>query len=124
MSRYFHINRSRKPRKDSRTIPIPGHRDYGEGRDDGVWYKCWNCGFRCKVGRDELGGEADEAGTQPIAYTQVDQYGDTAYHCYGAAGADQATCEAAGGTWTATSYKPSVTGGCPLCGTKNWRGDF
>lgn len=110
--------------KDSRTLPIYGHPYHGEGEDAGKWFRCWNCGFICKVGRDALGGPADKAGVVSTAYTQVDQYGDTTYHCINAHGDDQTTCEANGGTWTSTSYKAVVTEGCPFCGSKNWRGDY
>ncbi len=124
MARFRHTDRSKKVRGDSRTIPIPGHKDYGDGKDDGVWYRCWNCDFQCNVDRDELGGADDTSNVPSIAYTQVDQYGNTAYHCQGAAGADQTTCEAAGGTWSSTRYEPVVSTGCPFCGTLNWRGDY
>lgn len=124
MNRFQHVNRSKKVRKDSRTIPVPGHRDYGDGEDNGKWYRCWHCGFLCNVDRDELGGPQDENQVSAIAYTQTDQYGNTAYHCVGAAGADQTACEAAGGIWSSTRYKPVVESGCPFCGTLNWRGDY
>ena len=124
MSHLQHKNRSRKVRKDSKTIPVPGHQDYGDGEDADKWYECWHCGFKCNVERDELGGKDDDSKVTPTAFTDVDQYGDTAYHCYGAAGATQTICEAAGGTWTSTLYKPVVNVGCPFCGTLNWMGKY
>jgi len=110
--------------KQSRTIPIHGHADYGEGKDADRYFHCWNCGFICDVDRDALGGPADRANITTEAYTQKDQYGETAYHCQGAAGATQTICEAAGGTWSSTRYIPVVSSGCPMCGTLNWRGDY
>ena len=50
----------RKPRKtyrsDSRTIPIKEERNYGVGEDGDKWYRCWHCGYACKVGREAEGG--------------------------------------------------------------------
>lgn len=110
--------------KESRTLPIYGHPDHGEGEDAGKFYRCWHCGFVCDVDRDALGGPDSRNGVTATAYAQVDQYGDTAYHCVGAHGDDQTTCEARGGTWSSTRYKPVVNSGCPFCGTLNWRGDY
>ena len=118
-------HKSRKYRKESRTIPIFGSPDRGDGRDAGRYYECWNCGFICDIERDYLGGPEDSSRITPTAYNQVGQDGSTAaYHCEGAAGADQTTCEAAGGTWSRVRYKPVVDAGCPFCGTVNWRGDY
>lgn len=124
MSRFRHTDRSKKLRSDSKTVPVPGHQDFGDGEDAGIWYRCWNCGFLCSTDRETLGGADDDSLIEPTAYTTLDQYGDTAYHCQGAAGADQATCEAAGGTWASERFEPTRSGGCPLCGTLNWRGDY
>jgi len=110
--------------KESKTIPIYGHPDHGDGEDAGKYYRCWHCGVICNVDREELGGPDSRHGVTPIAYTQVDQYGDTVSHCEGAYGSTQTICEAAGGTWTSTRYKAVVNSGCPLCGTRNWRGDY
>lgn len=103
---------------------MKGNSIRGDGEDAGKYYKCWNCGFTCNVDRDALGDSESEANITPTAYTQVDQYGDTKYHCQGAAGATQTICEAAGGTWSATRYQPEGSGGCPLCHSPNYRGDY
>ena len=105
-----HINRNRKLRKESRRIPIPGHRDYGEGRDANRYFKCWRCKFICDVERDALGGAADRKSVSVIPYSQVDEYGNAA-----TAGAI---------ITTTTRYRTEVDMGCPLCGTLNWRGDY
>ena len=109
----------RKVSKDSKTLPI-----FGKGDDEGKYFRCWNCGFPCDVDRDELGGPDSRNNVTATAYTQVDQYGNTAYHCIGAHGDNQTVCEARGGTWSSTRYKPVVGSGCNFCGTKNWRGDY
>lgn len=122
MSRFRHINRSRKLRKESRTIPLPANADYGNGEDVGKYYRCWYCGFICDVDRDSFGNDNGYP-IEPETYTQTDQYGTETYHCEGAHGADQTACEAAGGTWTSRGYKPGKRRGCPLCGTMNYIGN-
>jgi hypothetical protein len=103
LPRLHHINRNRRLKRESKTIPIPGHKDYGDGEDDGRYFHCWYCGFVCNKERDELGGPEDRANVRSQPYSQVDQYGDSA------------------GT---TRYEPVVDTGCPLCGSLNWRGDY
>lgn len=126
MRRKLRINhRSKKLRKESRTISIFGSADRGDGRDSKRYWECWHCGFVCDVERDYLGGAEERATVKPIAYDQTEDDLSTAkYHCEGAAGATQTLCEAAGGTWSKKRYKPSVDSGCPFCGSPNWRGDF
>lgn len=110
--------------KRSRTIPLKGNSIRGDGEDYGKYFKCWNCGWICNVDRDALGGAESEANITPTGYTQLDQYGNEVYHCFGAAGSTQSICEDAGGIWTSTRYKPVVNSGCPACGSPNWRGDY
>jgi hypothetical protein len=125
MSRLQHVNKSKKIPKRSRTIPYPQHKDYGDGKNVGKLFRCWNCGFLCNTDINALGGADEFVQIKPVAYTQTDQYGDEVYHCEGYAGADQTTCEAAGGTWTSTAYKPGdILVGCPQCGSINYRGDY
>lgn len=124
MPRYTHTNRSKKLRRESKTLPVKGHKDYGDGIDDGKWFKCWNCGFLCNSEDNELGGPNELNEIKPIAYTQVDDKGVEKFHCEGKAGKTQTICEAAGGTWTSTAYKPGRRAGCPLCGTLNWKGEY
>lgn len=114
MSRLYHRDRSKKLRKEARTIPIPGHKDYGDGQDDGKYYRCWNCGMVCDVDRDELGGPAEKARVTPKSYTITGQYGET-----NASGHTIFTGEG----YTTVRYEPDVNSGCPFCGTLNWRGD-
>lgn len=110
--------------KESRTIPLRGNKIRGDGQDHGKWFRCWYCGARCSVDRESLGGPDSKANITPEEYTQLDQYGNEVFHCYGAAGKDQTICEAAGGTWTSTRYKAAGSGGCWLCFSPNWRGDY
>ena len=94
---------SRLP-KESKTIPIYGHPERGDGEDNGKYYRCWNCGFVCNVDRDALGDQSSRSGAAYETYAQVDEYG-------------VATGK--------TRYKVSESStGCPLCHSKNWRGDY
>jgi len=49
-------------RKESRTIPLYGDADRGNGLDDGRYFRCWNCGFICNIDRDALGGSESRDG--------------------------------------------------------------
>lgn len=112
--------RQRKTRLAVRPRPIRGNPIRGGGKDSGRYFRCGYCGFICDtVDRDELGGPEDESSITPTAYTQVDQYEVTTYHCQGAAGKTQTICEAAGGTWSSTRYQPVVNAYCPFCGSPN-----
>ena len=118
------MNKSRTLPKQSRTLPLYGNPTRGDGEDSGKYYRCWNCGFICDVDRDSLGGPDDKANVTPEAYTQKDQYANTIGHCEGAHGATQAKCEASGGTWSTTRYIAGGSGGCPMCFSPNYRGDY
>lgn len=133
--------RTPKVRSDSRTIPIPGHQDYGDGKDADRYWKCWNCGFRADVTRDDLGGSEDLDGVEPgLAHvldassfaTQVASLaGDLAYNTnIGALAAVRSNhvlleLDADGTPKTIRQdWTPDVFAGCPMCGTRNWRGDY
>jgi hypothetical protein len=127
MSRLRHKNRSKRLRKEARTLPIPGHFDYGDGEDNAKYYQCWNCGFTCDVDRDKLGGPTDSPGVAPVPYTLVGQAGtalrggssieDTS------ASRDHLAGDMTGEGYTTFRYETEVSEGCPFCGTVNWRGD-
>ena len=91
-----------KVRSDSRTLLQKEEHRYGKGEDGNEYFKCWNCGFICKVGRDALGGSVSAVNisyTENTDYTASDSFPD--YKWY------------------------DITGnGCPFCHTKNWRGDY
>ena len=117
-------HRSRKVRSDSRTIPLWGAKDRGDGEDHDRYWKCWHCGFTCDVQRDELGDSESRTQINMKADALVDDVGDSTGYCFGAAGTNQTLCEANGGTWTTSRFEPEVTTGCRFCGSKNWRGDY
>ena len=117
----------RRPRKESKRIPIWGSPERGDGLDHGRYFECWNCGFICDSDRDFLGDSESSARITPTAYNQVDEKGSAVYHCQGKLAmthTNQTDCEAAGGTWSRVRYKPVVESGCPFCGSPNWRGDY
>ena len=121
---------SRRPRKVARRIPVKGQRD-----DKGRYFRCWNCGFVCDAQRDQLGGPEDRSGVSHSNFIVADnlgyQFGDSELDA-------QISLEAIGLHFESVSVsqsngdpqpsrqdiKPDIGGGCPLCGTLNWRGDY
>ena len=110
--------------KESRTIPIYGSDERGDGEDHNRYFKCWHCGFVCDAKRDYLGDGDSSARTTHKEYTLLDDKGVATGYCYGAYGHDETTCVANGGTWKTSRYITEVDAGCPSCGSPNWRGDY
>ena len=121
----------RKLAKRSRTLPV-----YGEGADEGKYFRCWNCGFICNVDRDELGDSESSAGDEHT------DFHDT-HHCstydapdaasrYATLGGDTGHYQVAQNIITPDGeaelirheYTSDISRGCPFCGTTNWRGDY
>lgn len=146
-----HRHRQRKIRKQSRTIPIPGHIDYGDGKDAGKYYRCWNCGFICNVDRDELGGPEERDAVSYKVYTgsfstdtldsseditmihhgaEVDGINDDVYPLstkltFRSQHVIMENDLAGDPKAVRVNYTPDEgSGGCPFCHTKNWRGDY
>lgn len=149
MSRFRHRVVRTRTRKDSRTYPLRGHKDYGEGRDDGRYWRCWNCGFICDVERDELGDSESKDGISHVIYealysggpkkgsNSADYYetdamihgdnSDVALLVVASARSGHVLLENdADGTpkTVRLNWTPSIDSGCPFCGTRNWRGDY
>lgn len=122
MSRYDK-NYSIKQPKRSRTIPLYGSPDFGDGKDDGKWFKCWNCGHTCNVETNMLGGSESDSGvvyeeqTPPVMF----QGGQ----CLLRSGHVGMALDSFGNA-KSIEYVLGIkqTNGCPLCGSLNWRGDF
>lgn len=138
----------RIPRR-SKTIALKGSAIYGDGEDDGKWFKCWNCGFVCNIDRDGLG---DAESVSNISYAIADtKYstddmatgrpgtgrpvgGSVDGHNDGIALLQMATKRsghvvlkvgADGSVATVReNYYPTSGHGCPFCHTQNWRGDY
>jgi len=126
-SRYDTRYRGRKLPKQSRTIPLPASSERGNGLDAGRYFRCWHCGYICNIDRDSLGGAQSQSGVALQEYEPESDTGvfnvpvfgglDSAY-VVPEAGADGAAKE------IRRSIEPIVSGGCPFCGSLNWKGDF
>ena len=118
--------RSRKLPKESRTIPLKGNKISGNGEDFKRYYRCWHCGFTCDETRDSLGDAQSRSGVHAVTY-QPTSYPEgksvmggsiTHYQTSLKLGSDGEPQD----LWA--YYKPEVSGGCPMCGSLNWRGDY
>lgn len=122
MERRPHKNRLPKFR---RTIPVKGIEE-----DQDKYFRCWNCGFICKVGRDALNDgpvgitpsvvDPNVADCRPVS-------GDSFSVMLLNDGHGRSFClmqlDAAGDP--KEIYVPraaTVTSGCPQCGIHTWRG--
>lgn len=129
-----HRHGSRIP-KVIHPIPIYGHSYIGNGEDFRKWYKCGWCGFMCKLDREELGGKDSTAG---ISYEVFNTPSDPFV-----VGADKTILPNIGSieglNWDFISmeldsdgnpkelyrdYESVISGGCPQCGSLNWKGDY
>lgn len=120
MGRLHHRERRTKLRREARTKPVKGHFDYGDGKDAGKYYRCWNCGFVCDIDRDQLGGRDEPSRVSSKAYDLVGEDSETLVKDTN----NSSDYSIFGGTaYRRTRYEPEVSSGCPMCGTLNWRGD-
>jgi hypothetical protein len=147
-------HRNYRLRGDSRTLPVRSEPNYTESNgvddqgDTGKLYRCWNCGFICNADRDELGDEDTKAAISFQIYDQVyssdnnnttdgstRQIGDIIHgHNSGVpllqmlvirTGHAIHQADAAGDNVAVqVNWEPDITGGCPFCGSRNWRGDY
>jgi hypothetical protein len=142
MSRFRHRDRRTRIPKQSRTIPVRGHKDYGDGQDDGKYWRCWNCGFICDVERDELGDSESTDGVShriyDALYTGGEDMNETDAMIHGdnngvalltmasaRSGHVLLELDAAGDPMgVRLNWTPEIASGCPFCGTRNWRGDY
>jgi len=121
---------SRKIRRRSKTIPLKGHSVRGNGEDAGKWFKCWNCGFICNVDRDALGDNETRSGDGQTDY-HTPSYGssDMSDEVNGLAALEDYTVALALGVdgnpqGIRHNIMSDVSSGCPMCGSRNWRGDY
>ena len=111
--------RERLPKR-KKTIPLKGSLE-----DSGRYFKCWNCGFICDANRDKI-GPGD--GT-----TQLDKP-DIAFGGFGSGDKLSITMivddmftilknDGQGNPIVKYEHNqyPKSIGGCPLCGSKNYR---
>ncbi len=130
----------RKHKHSSRKLPTDIHprQLFGDGvglaNDAGKYYACGYCGFTCNVDRDGLGGENSRSGVRHSDFVapEYDGSGDISSplstrlvlggvsHVFvimenDAAGDPKGVVH---------DFEHSVSTGCPLCGSTNWRGDY
>lgn len=127
-------------RKDSRTLPLWDETE----EDNGVYYKCWHCGFTCNDKRDTLGNENSTNKKTHSTFSVEAKPGS------GPIGIDGFVNKTKGGKPSVSLtiedlhrtvtlvrvdssgnpvepkhyHSTSTAGGCPFCGTLNWRGDY
>ena len=119
--RHTKPSRMRLP-KQAKSIPMKG-----TGEDAGKWFKCWNCGFPCDVDREDSSGST--AGDNHIDFHSpslgfvengiedrmlvLDE--PPFYHTI-------MEKDASGTAKTIVhEHLTSVTKGCPMCGTTNFK---
>lgn len=113
---------SRRPRPDKKVIPL-----YGKDEDNGRYFICWNCGYVCDKDRDAYGGRGDGISVKFSTPTAQGDNGDplsVISVLRGPVSNYQTAMEnGADGQPKAIRQmkQPDVTGGCPLCGTLNWK---
>jgi len=114
--------------KDSRRIDRKGDHRRGGGEDAGIWFTCWNCGMINKDGRSTEGGPTSRAGTAHESVVEA-PYQDDAVNSpnlkIGGIGISHKLMEiGADGEPIGVRHAHAslIIGGCPFCGTKNWRG--
>lgn len=122
--------------RQARTIPMPGHKDHGEGEDNERWYRCWNCGVPCDVRREWLGDENSQAqigylDEQTNSLGVLDGYPESIYimnfspSSFGNASAVLLELDGSGDAkGIRHSFEVQPSPGCWFCHSPNWRGDF
>lgn len=117
-----------KIRKTIHARPILG---VGVGEDEGKFFHCGWCGFPCDKERDSLGGSESRSGVTHENYS-VESYPESTLarrltvdannieHSVVMMELDGAGAEKK----PEEIWRPVISGGCPLCGCKNWRGDY
>jgi hypothetical protein len=111
---------NRKLRGESRTIPIVGFK-----KDAGKFYHCWYCGFVNDV-RDNTLGNAESTDATVLTRSQL----PSDERPVGGRGMDikfitvSPEVDADGNPKSVKEAFTVEGGGCPLCHTCNWRGDF
>jgi len=120
--------RNRKVGRKFHTIPLKGNSVRGNGEDAGKYFRCSNCGFICNIDRDVRGRTMNSVGAiEYVPNTYPTEGGLQAISVLGGIGNSFVSSElAADGTAQTLQYSfiPVISGGCPLCGTQNYDGNF
>jgi hypothetical protein len=129
-SRYTHYDKRSLPRQ-KRRIKLPGAKNYGgvEADQTDKFYKCWNCGFVCKVGRDQLGDGVGYCVTDTVETSDYNpqEQGLLDIKGFDMSPDDMSTVlmmklDSQDNPVTVThNFTQVVTSGCPLCGSRNYK---
>lgn len=122
-------NTNRKLPKDSKTIPIYGDPVYGDGLDFGKYYHCWNCGAVCNIDVHALGDRESRSGVVLEDYVETPDRTGVCYTILKSPINHFQVCLANDSDGNPKIVRHSLrvsesSTGCPLCGSKNWRGDY
>ena len=122
--------RKKKLRKESKRLPIKSfpNEDSGLKDDEGIWYHCWYCGFINDETQNALGGSASRSGVGLEDYSTPSRIDDNNQIMLGGPINNfQVILELdSDGNPKVIQHdlRPTVSSGCPQCGSLNWRGDF
>ena len=120
-------HRSRKIPKVSRTTPVYGDPDRGDGLDAGVLFRCWYCGMHNNTRKQALGDANSSAGIVYEDFADNPDYGETTGIGVlgGIANSFIAQQNGSDGNpiGVKNAFKCSDSGtGCSFCGSKNYAG--
>ena len=138
MGKYNHRYRNRRVRPTIKSKPIPGHKDYGDGIEDGKFYECQYCGYTCDIDKDALGGLESKGGAtyadaddrysenEPPFYSGIDGQNKTLplaslLSLRSAHIVMESDADGTESTIRRNWYNDGGTG-CPFCHSTNWKG--
>lgn len=109
-------------RRQAKSIPIKDK--------EGIYYRCWYCGWTCDKTRDSVDGDSKDNqiyfNENPIgARASVSDFSDGKIILGGHLHRQSLMELGSDGNPKVIRYnqRSDVSGGCPLCGTANWKAD-
>ena len=119
------------PKESRTTLVFDETAQFKGDKDNRKYYKCWNCGQICHEGEHQLGGSKSGDAIEHFDFTIASSgiiSGDklSTLSILGDLRTSMASLElnSSGGTKTVLHSHRTTGGGCPLCHTLNWRGDY
>ena len=118
--------------KESRTRLVSDESPQFKGdKDNGQFYKCWNCGQICHTKVHQLGGSKSGDASVRTDFTTrsagiIPGNAKTAISVFRSVPTSMASLKlnSDGDTQTVVHSFSTNGGGCPLCHSLNWRGDY